>query len=106
MTVKGHKVFNEDWTCRGFQYEVGKTYTENIEPSCCNKGFHFCTKALDCFSYYTFNPNNKVAEVEALGDISTHGGDSKCCTNKIHIIREITWKEVLELVNTGGNCTG
>lgn len=21
--VKGYKVFNPDWTCRGFQYEVG-----------------------------------------------------------------------------------
>ena len=24
--MKGYKVFNPDWTCRNFQYEVGKTY--------------------------------------------------------------------------------
>ena len=24
--VKGYKMFNSDWTCKGFQYEVGKTY--------------------------------------------------------------------------------
>src|SRR5690554_6105178 len=23
--VKGHKVFNPDWTCRGVQYKVGET---------------------------------------------------------------------------------
>ena len=23
MGIKGYKVFNPDWTCRGFQYEVG-----------------------------------------------------------------------------------
>ena len=100
--MKGFKVFNSDWTCRGFQFEVGKTFT----PVCCDRGFHFCTKAADCFKYYDFNPDNKVAEVEALGDIDTNNDDSKCSTNKIHIIREITWQEVLDLVNLGKACTG
>ncbi len=104
--MKGFKVFNSDWTCRGFQFEVGKTFTEDVTPVCCDRGFHFCTKAADCFSYYSFDPDNKVAEVEALGDIDTNNDDSKCSTNKIHIIREITWQEVLDLVNLGKACTG
>ena len=104
--MKGFKVFNSDWTCRGYQFEVGRKFTENVTPVCCNRGFHFCTKAADCFTYYSFNPDNKVAEVEALGDIDTNNDDSKCSTNKIHIIREITWQEVLDLVNLGKACTG
>ena len=104
--MKGYKVFNSDWTCRGFQFEVGKIFEEDVTPVCCDRGFHFCTKAVDCFKYYNFNPNNKVAEVEALGDIDTQDDDSKCCTNKIHIIREISWQEVLDLVNMGKACTG
>ena len=104
--MKGFKVFNSDWTCRGFQFEVGKTFTEDVTPVCCDRGFHFCTKAADCFKYYDFNPDNKVAEVEALGVIDTNNDDSKCSTNKIHIIREITWQEVLDLVNLGKACTG
>ena len=28
--VKGYKVFNPDWTCRGFQYEVGKIFEEDV----------------------------------------------------------------------------
>ena len=104
--MKGFKVFNSDWTCRGFQFEVGKTFTEDVTPVCCDRGFHFCTKAADCFKYYDFNPDSKVAEVEALGDIDTNNDDSKCSTNKIHIIREITWQEVLDLVNLGKACTG
>ena len=104
--MKGFKVFNSDWTCRDFQFEVGKTFAEDVTPVCCNRGFHFCTKAVDCFKYYDFNPDNKIAEVEALGDIDTNNNDSKCSTNKIHIIREITWHEVLDLVNLGKACTG
>ena len=104
--MKGYKVFNPDWTCRGYQFEVGKTFTEDVTPVCCDSGFHFCTKAVDCFKYYAFSPNNKVAEVEALGEIVTNNDDSKCSTNKIHIIREITWHEVLDLVNLGKACTG
>lgn len=106
--MKGYKVFNSDWTCRGFQYEVGKTYEEDVKPECCERGFHFCTKALDCFEYYSFDPNKKVAEVEALGDISPnkYDSDSKCSTNKIRIIRELTWDEVLRLVNVGNHCFG
>ena len=102
--TKGFKVFNSDWTCRGFQFEVGKTFTEDVTPVCCDRGFHFCTKAADCFKYYDFNPDNKVAEVEALGEIDTNG--VKSCTNKIKIVREISWNELLDIVNEGKSCIG
>jgi hypothetical protein len=36
--MEGYKVFEPDWTCRGFQYEVGKTFEEDVTPSCCNSG--------------------------------------------------------------------
>ena len=106
MRVKGYKVFNADWTCRGFQYVVGETFEEDVIPSCYDKGFHFCTKASDCFNYYPFDSNNKVAEAEAIGEIDTSSVDSICCTNKIRIVRELSWNEVLEIVNTGKGCTG
>ena len=104
--VKGYKVFNPDWTCEGFQYEVGKTFEEDVTPKCCEAGFHFCTKAIDCFNYYSFNPNNKVAEVLALGDVDSQSKNTKHSTNKIQIIREISWQELLNIVNIGKSCTG
>lgn len=106
--VKGFKVFNPDWTCnpngKPFQYAVGGTYEEDVKPMVCDRGFHFCEKAADCFNYYQFNPENKVAEVLALGEVDT--GGTKSCTNKIQIVREIPWAELLEIVNTGKGCTG
>lgn len=106
--VKGFKVFNPDWTCnpngKPFQYAVGGTYEEDVIPMVCDRSFHFCEKAADCFNYYQFNPENKVAEVLALGEVDTDG--TKSCTNKIQIVREIPWAELLEIVNTGKGCTG
>lgn len=106
--IKGYKVFNPDWTCnpngKPFQYEVGKMYEEDVKPMVCDRGFHFCEKAADCFNFYKFNPKNKVAEVLALGEVDSDG--VKSCTNKIQIVREIPWAELLEMVNTGKGCAG
>ena len=98
--VKGYKVFNSDWTCRGFQYEVGKTYTLEGKPEICVNGFHFCENLVDCFNYYKFDPNNKVAEIRAYNTILNNGKD-KSCTNKIKIMKELSWAEVLRMVNSG-----
>ena len=103
-TVKGYKVFKHDWSCRGFRYEVGKSYEMDAEPIICDSGFHFCQKLENCFKHYIFDPQNKVAEVEAYGDVISK--DGKSCTNKIKILREIPWGEVLHIVNTGYYNTG
>ena len=104
--MKGYKVFNSDWTCRGYQYEIGKTYEIAESPKCCKVGFHFCEKLVDCFNYYSFNPNNKVAEIEAIGEIHFDDTNSKCCTNKIVILKELKWSEVLDMCNSGKGNSG
>ena len=102
--VKGYKVFNPDWTCKGKQYTCPGTFEEFVNPSVCNVGMHFCKNAADCFRYYDFDPNNHVAEVIAHGTVAE--SEDKCATNKLEIVREIPWTEVLEIVNTGKACTG
>ena len=102
--VKGFKVFNPDWTCKNKQYGCPGRFEEDVTPSVCNEGMHFCKRASDCFNYYSFDPNNKVAEVIAYGEVSEEG--NKCATNKLEVVREIPWSELLGLVNTGKGCTG
>ena len=102
--MRGYKVFNPDWTCRGFQYEVGKIYETDDKLKMCEQGFHFCKVAVDCFNYYQFDSNNKVAEVIAHGEVVEDG--DKCVTNKLEIVREIEWHEVLSMVNMGKDNTG
>lgn len=98
-SIRGFKVFGPDWACGGFQYEVGEVYDDNVTPSVYNRGFDLCLEARDCLEYYKFNRNDKVAEVVALGE-TVEEGDNYIRTRKIQIVREVTWQEVLTLVNT------
>ena len=94
--MKGYKAFNYDWTCRGFQYEVGKTYETDEEIEICKSGFHFCQKLKDCFIFYPLSEMTKIAEIEALGDIDSEFDYTKSCTNKIKIVKEISFDEILK----------
>ena len=40
--MKAYKAFNADLTCRGFQYEIGKTYTIDEKHEQCVAGFNAC----------------------------------------------------------------
>ena len=107
--VHGFKVFRPDWTCdpTGYnpkQYTCPGKFEEEGELDVCGHGMHFCQTAADCFNYYSFNSENKVAEVIAYGEVRTEG--DKSCTDKLEIVREIPWDEVLRIVNIGKNCTG
>ena len=107
--VKGYKVFRPDWTCdptghNPKQYTCPGKFEEEGELDVCGHGMHFCQAAADCFNYYSFDSDNKVAEVIAYGEVRTDG--DKSCTDKLEIVCEIPWDEVLRIVNIGKNCTG
>ena len=96
-TVHGYKGFAHDMTCRDFQYEVGQTYEMDGEIEPCRRGFHFCPKMADVFNYYN-EKGCRYAEVEAVGKVLGHG--DKSVTNRLRIVRELTWNEVLEVMYT------
>ena len=85
----GYKAFNRDLTCRGFQYEIGKTYSIQGLPILCQKGFHFCENIADTYRYYPMSDNTRICKIEAIGEIVTEN-NIKYCTNKIKILEEIT----------------
>ena len=86
--IKSYKGFNEDMTCRGFQYKEGEAYEEK-QANICDSGFHACKYPLDCFSYYS--PNCSVYhEVEQGGEFSEKkNSDTKVASTKIKIGAQI-----------------
>src|SRR6185369_10603921 len=103
--IKGFKCFDKDMKCRGFQFEVGKTYEHKGPISMCESGFHYCEKAQDIFNYYNFDPTNRVCAVESPVK-DTKKGEDKNVTSCLTILRELTWHEVLDAVNTGRGNSG
>ena len=99
MKIKG---FDEDLKCRGYQFEIGKTYEIKLpdgyeltkEDLCSDKVFHYCDSLRNVHGYYSVNPDdhNRFCEIEVLGDEVT--GGNKCGSNKIKIIREIVGEEL------------
>lgn len=85
----GYKAFNKDLTCRGFQYEIGKTYSMKDSPIPCTIGFHFCKNIADTYQYYPMSEDTKICKIEAIGEIATND-NIKYCTNEIKILEEIT----------------
>lgn len=99
MKIKG---FDKDLKCRGYQFEIGKTYEIKLpdgyeltkEDLCSDKVFHYCDSLRKVHGYYSVEPNdhNRFCEVEVLGREVTDG--DKCGSNKIKVIREIVGEEL------------
>ena len=87
-SIIGFKGFDKDLKCRGFQYEVGKTYDLKGEVKCCKRGFHFCENPFDVFRYYS-PCDSRYCEVEGDGNADKADDDSKVATSHIHISSEI-----------------
>ena len=86
--MKAYKGFNKDLTCRGFQYEEGKSYEEE-KAELCNKGFHACENPIDCLNHYS--PNKSVYHEVELDDVSDErDSDTKVVAKKIKIGAELS----------------
>ena len=94
-SIKSYKGFDKDLKCKGFQYEVGKEYEmEDIEI--CKRGFHACENPFDIFNYYDML-DSRFCEVEQSGVIQREGNDTKICSSKIKIIRELKLRDMINL---------
>ena len=93
--MKYYKAFNEDMTCKEFQYKVGGIYklpkNEKLELYC--NGFHFCDMLNYCFKFYD-EDICVICEVEPLGNIVRNGYSNILATDKIRIVRKLSKEEI------------
>ena len=94
--ITAFKGFDKNMHCRGFQYEVGKTYVHTGDVKACHAGFHACEHPLNVFNYY--GPSeSRFALVELSGEISREqNGDTKIAAGSITIKAELAIPELIE----------
>ena len=91
--IKAYKGFNNDMTCRDFQYEVGKEYEQKGKIEVCENGFHACENPMDVFKFYYPN-NSRYCEVEQSGTIGR--SQYKIASSKIRIQCEIGLSDIIQ----------
>ena len=95
--IIAYKGFGSDWKCRGYQYEIGKTYEHKGKVEACGSGFHSCENPLDVLAYYDISSGSKYALVKASGEISRNdNSDTKIASSKITIEVELNIHELLK----------
>ena len=90
-TIIAYKGFNEDFTCRNFQYEIGKEYDIRGKINLCKNGFHACTSPRDAVAYYPAT-TSRFCKVELSGTIDSSDNeevDTKICASHIKILEEV-----------------
>ena len=95
--MKAYKAFNKDMTCKGFQYEEGKTYElpDGQEAALCENGFHACERAVDVLGYYNAS-DAVVHEVEVDGVDEKRQNDTKLAARKIHIGARLNVAQIVQ----------
>ena len=91
--IIAYKGLDENFKCRGFQYEVGKEYEED-GAICCEKGFHACENPMDVWEYYSIT-DSRFAIVEQYDIIDKE--DNKICSSKIKIKAELKFADFVKL---------
>lgn len=95
--IIAYKGMNADMTCRGKQYEVGKTYHED-KADCCHAGMHACENPLDVLRYYPLSDGIRIFKVECGGDISREDGkDTKLACTELTVEAEIKIADMVKL---------
>ena len=95
--IIAYKGFDEDLSCRGFQYEIGKEYCLEGELELCANGFHACQNPLDVFVYYPMSSYTRYAMVELWGDVDFATDNEKLCATNIRIVKEMSIDELVEI---------
>ena len=94
--MKLYKGFNKDMTCRGYQFEEGKTYTHDGDVELCKSGFHACENPLDCFTYY--NPAYSIFREVEMEEVSDERqSDSKAAGKTIKIGARISFGKMAQI---------
>ena len=101
-TIKGKEVIaykgmDKNMCCRGFYYELGKSYKTD-KAELCKWGFHACLNPIDVLYYYSQSIKSRYCKVLLSGEITKCTlYDTKVTATEITILEEINIDEIIKI---------
>ena len=87
--VIAYKGMKSNMTCKGFQYEIGKSYKTD-KAELCECGFHACLNPIDVLDYYPKYLSSRYFKVKLSGEITKCSmWDTNVAATEITILEEI-----------------
>ena len=94
--IIAYKATDKNMMCRGKQYEVGKTYTEE-KADCCTAGMHACEMPFDVLHYYNVSDGVRFFQVECGGEVDKSDEDSKFACTELTVKGELKLTDMLKI---------
>jgi hypothetical protein len=94
--IIAYKATDKNMMCRGKQYEVGKTYTEE-KADCCTAGMHACEVPFDVLHYYHVSDGTRFFQVECGGEVDKSSDDSKLACTELTVKGELKLTDMLKI---------
>jgi hypothetical protein len=93
--LKGYKAFDSDLSCKGYQFEIGKTHKHDGQIELCKSGFHFCRYPIDVLDYYPIK-GSRFARVEVPRGAIVLDDYKKSVTNELTVTEEISIETIYD----------
>lgn len=94
--IIAYKATDKNMMCRGKQYEVGKTYTEE-KADCCTAGMHACEVPFDVLHYYHVSDGVRFFQVKCGGEVDKSDEDSKFACTELTVKGELKLTDMLKI---------
>lgn len=101
-TVVGYKVFDNEFTSKGYHFKgVGVVNEYDKESVPCESCFNFCINLEDCFKYNPITSDMVICEVTASNYSDHKQGCSRRNCNTLTITKRMSPDEVATHINDG-----
>lgn len=104
VAAEGYKLINQDGTSiyNGYNYTLdGKVVGTVHQETLYDKGvygFYFCPDLIDCYKFYSLNPEYLIIKVRAYGKIDKNEGNKSIRAEILEIVDTRTFEEGIDII--------
>jgi hypothetical protein len=90
---EGYKLVFPNWgSVHGLDvFRVGSTHAldDGVKPVLCQRGFHFCSRPVDCLFYFPYSPSCRLLRVVVPPEAVVVGADGNFAASALTVVEEL-----------------